>query len=75
MVATTYQGAGLAIPAAAGTKAKGESSKSFWYRLYDALAESQMKRAERELAHYAYLLPRDYARTQARHEDEPFGGW
>lgn len=80
MAATTYHGAGLAIPAdTAGSKTKGATSKSgtkgFWARFYNALADSQMRRAERELAHYGYVLPRDFARTQARREDEPFGGW
>ncbi len=71
MVATTYSGAGLAVPA----QTTGKKSKSFWARAYTALTESQMKRAERELARYAYLLPLDYERTQARREDQPFGGW
>jgi hypothetical protein len=71
MVATTYNGAGIAVPAdTTGTKSKG-----FWTRAYNAIAESQMQRAERELARYAYLLPRDFALTQLRREDEPFGGW
>jgi hypothetical protein len=71
MVATTYSGAGVAVPAQATVK----KSKGFWTRLYNAIVESQMKRAERELARYAYLLPRDYERTQLRREDQPFGGW
>lgn len=68
MVATTYSGAGLAAPA--DTKSNG-----FWTRTYHAIAELQMQRAERELARYAYLLPRDFALTRLRREDEPFGGW
>ncbi len=76
MVATTYNGAGIAVPAdTVGKKSEGQKSKGFWTRLYDAIVESQMKRAERELAYYSFLLPRDYARTQARRENEPFGGW
>ena len=71
MVATTYSGVGLAVPA----QTAGRKSKSVWARMYTALTESQMKRAERELARYAYLLPRDYERTQLRREDQPFGGW
>jgi hypothetical protein len=37
--------------------------------LFEAIADSQMKRAERELARYRYLM------TREGHEDEPFGGW
>jgi hypothetical protein len=71
MVATTYGGAGIAVSAeTTGAKAKG-----FWSRAFTAVADSQMKRAERELAHYAYLLPRDFELTRLRNEDEPFGGW
>lgn len=71
MVATTYSGAGVAVP----EQTAGKKSRSLWARMYTALADSQMKRAERELARYAYLLPRDYERTQLRREDQPFGGW
>jgi hypothetical protein len=70
MVATTYNGGGIAVPADTTEKAKG-----FWARALAAIADSQMKRAERELAHYAYLLPREFELTRLRREDEPFGGW
>jgi hypothetical protein len=71
MAATTYSGAGIAVAA----QTTGEKSKGSWMRLYNAIVESQMRRAERELARYAHLLPRDYERIQMRREDEPFGGW
>jgi hypothetical protein len=71
MAATTYVGTGIAVPA----KTTGKKSKGLWSRVFAAIADSQMKRAERELAHYSYLLPRDFELTRLRHEDEPFGGW
>ncbi len=71
MVATTYSGTGVAVP----ERTAGKKRTSLWTRMYTALADSQMKRAEREIARYAYLLPREYERTQARREDQPFGGW
>jgi hypothetical protein len=70
MTATTYVGTGVAVPADTRKKSKG-----LWSRVFAAIADSQMKRAERELAHYSYLLPRDFELTRMRHEDEPFGGW
>jgi hypothetical protein len=68
MVAVTY---GVAGTAAAGTSA-ARTSKGFFTVVLEAIAESQMKRAQRELAHYRHLLPHDSA---LRSEDEPFGGW
>jgi len=71
MAATTYQGAGVAVPADVPAKKR----KPLWARVLNAVADGQKRRAERELARYSYLLPRDYDLTQARREDEPFGGW
>jgi hypothetical protein len=63
MVAVPYGVAGPAIAdATSATKSKG-----FFTIVFEAIAESQMKRAERELARYRHLLPDS--------EDEPFGGW
>jgi len=45
MVATTYSGAGIAVPADTVKKSKG-----LWARVFNAIAESQAKRAEREIA-------------------------
>ncbi len=79
MVATTYSGAGIAgsvdTVAENPVKIPARRSKGLWWRLFAAVAESQMKRAERELAFYRHLLPDDYERSQARREDQPFGGW
>ena len=68
MVAVTYGVAGTAV---AGTKST-RKSKGFFTIMLEAIAESQMKRAKRELARYRYLLPHD---SELRSEDEPFGGW
>jgi hypothetical protein len=75
MVAVTYD---VAAPAVADTKT-ATNSKGFFTIVLEAIAESQTKRAERELARYRHLLPHDFAlqrdRLLARNEDEPFGGW
>ena len=68
MVAVTYGGARVAAPAVAETK----TGKGFWARVFDAIAETQMNRARRELALHRHLLPRDFKFTA---ENEPFGGW
>jgi hypothetical protein len=55
------------------------NSRGFFVRLLDALAESQMKRAQRDIVRYRHLLPLDHPLRAAivpRREDElPFGGW
>jgi hypothetical protein len=78
MVAVTYSGARAAAPSAkiagkTGNKAAAKG-KSFFSRVYDAIAHSQMIRAERELARYRHLLPADFKLW--RDEDQsPSGGW
>jgi hypothetical protein len=57
MVAVTY---GVAAPAVADTKT-ATNSKGFFTIVLEAIAESQTKRAERELARYRHLLPHDFA--------------
>jgi len=73
MVAVTYGVGRVTAPAAAKT------GKGIFARVLDAIAESQMKRAERELNRYRHLLPPDFALQRdglwPRSEDEPFGGW
>ncbi len=64
MVAVTY---GVAAPTA-DSKSAGKS-RGLFTMLFEAIANSQMQRAERELARYQNLV----ARTSD--EDEPFGGW
>jgi hypothetical protein len=79
MVAVTFGVARVAAPAAAETKS-GKTRKSFFSRVFDAIAESQMKRAQRELALYRHLLPYSFdergnrlAKTDS--SNMPFGGW
>jgi high-affinity K+ transport system ATPase subunit B len=78
MVAITYGGARVAAPAVAGTK-PAKKGKSFLARMFDAVADAQMKRAERELALHRHLLPHDFVLQRSlwsRNDDqEPFGGW
>ena len=78
MVAVTFGGARVAAPAVADIKA-GEKAKGFFARLFDAIAEVQMKRAERELALHRHLLPRgfnvDPMNWSGKENQEPFGGW
>ena len=67
MVAITY---GVATRAVADT-ATANKSKGFFTIVFEALAASQMTRAERELTRYRHLLPH----AGDGNEDEPFGGW
>jgi hypothetical protein len=80
MVAVTFGGARVAAPApAAVDTGTGKKGKGFFARVFDAIAESQMKRAERELALHRHLLPRDFnfdpMNWSGRDGQEPFGGW
>jgi hypothetical protein len=76
MVAVTYGVARAAIPA---VEAKTPAMrKSFFVRIFDAIAAAQMWRAEREIAAHRHLLahnPESYGeRWSARSADElPFG--
>jgi len=78
MAAVTFGGARVATPASVASKT-GTKGKSFLARVYDAICESQMKRAERELALHRHLLPPDFkfngCKLWSRVQDEPFGGW
>jgi len=61
MVAVTYGVAPIA-------EREAGKEKGVFTLLFEAIAKSQMQRAERELARYHYLIA-------DRKEDEPFGGW
>ena len=78
MVAVTYGGARTAAPAAVKAKT-GKKGKSFLARMFDAVADAQMKRAERELALHRHLLPHDFVLQRSlwsrNNDQEPFGGW
>jgi hypothetical protein len=72
MVTVTY---GIAGTAVAGTKST-RKSKGFFTIVLEAIAESQMKRAKRELARYRHLLPSGFTLNGEKYgEDEAFGGW
>ena len=76
MVAVTF-GSGAASPATADveTAAKGNG---FFARIFAAMMDGQMKRAERELSTYRRLLPRNFKLDTSywtREENIPFGGW
>lgn len=76
MVAATYGGARVADVAGIKAVKKG---KGFFARLFDAIADTQMKRAERELALHRHLLPDGFELQRMQRsrseEQEPFGGW
>jgi hypothetical protein len=77
MVAVTFGGARVATPALAGTR-PAKKGKSYLARVYDAICDAQMRRAERELALHRHMLPPGFTFDRAnwsRKEDEPFGGW
>lgn len=78
MVAVTY---GVTrVPAAKATERAYDAAprKSFFARFVDALMESRLQQARREIARHAHLLPHvlDEHGNQVRNIDEmPFGGW
>ena len=78
MVAVTYGVARVATRAVADNKA-GKKRKGFFMRVIDAIAYSQMKRAERELARFRHLLPHDHELNRdlwtPTGDKLPRGGW
>jgi hypothetical protein len=82
MVAVTYGSARGATSKAKSGKTgatTGKKGKGIFARVFDAIAESQMKRAERELALYRHLLPDDFRldpmNWSGKDNRTPFGGW
>jgi hypothetical protein len=80
MADITYGAGGVAAPdVATGKIGKiGKNRKGFFARMLDAIAYSQIKRAEREFSRYRDLLPPDFVlRRSLRTGEEkkpPFGG-
>jgi hypothetical protein len=78
MVAVTFGGSRIAIPAVAEVK-PAKKGRGFFARLFNAICDAQMKRAERELALHRHLLPYDFKLDRTnwlRSEDQaPLGGW
>jgi hypothetical protein len=58
MVAVTYGTARITTPAV--TEGANKSKKGFFARLLAAVEQSQLQRAERDLARYYHLLPLDH---------------
>ena len=74
MVAVTYTAPRIAVP----TTESAEKRKGLFARLLDALVESRLQAARREIALHSHLLPHDLEissnRLTRRSEDElPFG--
>jgi hypothetical protein len=78
MTDITYGAGRIAAPNIAAGKI-GKTRKGFIARALDAIAYSQMKRAERELLRYRDLLPPDFVlrRSLSNNVEKktPFGGW
>jgi hypothetical protein len=81
MVAVTY---GVTRVGAAKTRAKGAQQatpqKNFFIRLMDALVESRLQQAHREILRHAHLLPytldeRGDRLVKIDGKEFPFGGW
>lgn len=81
MVAVTY---GVSRVRGAKTRAKAApkatTHKSFFVRLVDALVETRMQQAHREIVRHAHLLPysldeRGNRLIKVGGKDMPFGGW
>jgi hypothetical protein len=83
MVAVTYGVArvpAVEATAKAGRVEAGAPRKSWFTRFVDALIESRMEQARREIAKHAHLLPysldeRGNRLVKTKSEDMPFGGW
>jgi len=80
MVAVTYGVARVPAKSSAQAAEKGTSRKSFFARLIDALVETRMQQAHREIMRHAHLLPysldeRGNRLVKVGGRDMPFGGW
>lgn len=84
MVAVTYGvsrvRAAKSLAKAAAKAKKPASRRSVFERLFDALAESRLQQAHREIVRHAHLLPysldeRGNRLIKAGGKDIPFGGW
>jgi hypothetical protein len=82
MVAVTYGDARVPARkvAKAGRAGKTAPQKNWWARVMDALIESRMQQARREVARHIHLLPysldeRGNRIVRGSAKDMPFGGW
>jgi len=67
MVAVTF-GVARVAKVAAKAAARATPHKNLFERFIDALVESRMQQAHREIVRHAHLLPR-------RAKNTPIGGW
>jgi hypothetical protein len=83
MVAVTYDAAHVSIGKAkrkAAAAEAGAPGKAWYLRFMDALIESRVQQAQREIARHIHLLPYTLDErgspliSRGRH-DVPFGGW
>ena len=84
MVAVTYGvsrvRAAKTLAKAAAKAKKPASRRSAFARFFDALAESRLQQAHREIVRHAHLLPYSFDECGNRlvkvgGKDMPFGGW
>lgn len=83
MVAVTYDVARVSAGRAPPKAAAGEAAaarKPWYVRFMDALIESRMQQARREIARHSHLLPFSLDEHGNRlvkvdRRDVPFGGW
>jgi hypothetical protein len=73
MVAVTY-GVARVPKVAAQTAAKATQQKSFFARFIDALVESRIQQAHREIVRHAHLLP-PRALSKDGAKGAQLGGW
>jgi len=79
MAAVTY-GVVRVPDAARPDAAQAAPRKGLWTRFFDALMQSRMRQAEREIRLYTARLPYRFDEAgdrlvKTRSEDLPFGGW
>lgn len=80
MVAVTYGVARVPVAKAAEGAEVATANKGFFARFYDALMESRLRQARREIARHAHVLSPardDHGNRVAGFETDemPFGGW
>jgi len=78
MTAITYGAARVRATKTAGRARAATPRKGPFARFVDALVESRLQHAHREIVKHAHLLPRDERGNLAvgfKNDDMPFGGW
>jgi hypothetical protein len=71
MATITYGRASIAVPE---TKPAAKSQRPNWFaRFVDRLVEAQMRKAQRDIERYRYLLPEQFERDAWKVEKESKG--